>query len=406
MTTRDRLKQLTGPLLAEEAASTSCRACGATRLIAFYEVKDVPSQTCVLLDSQAEAVAYPRGDILLAFCERCGFIQNVRFDPQLLDYSKPTEESQAFSPVFNQFANWLADELTTRYELEGRTVLEVGCGKGDFLMLLADRGIKHGLGIDPGYLSDRISRPSGEVEFIRDWYGPKYRHLTGDLVLTRHLMEHVPNVLEFLIELRGSVTSTEGASLFTEVPDVARVLRDGAFWDVYYEHCSYFTLGSLGRALGSAGFDVHWLETGFDDQYLLAGAAPENQRSRSDAGETPEVLAQWVVAFAEDAATVVARWRDEVAGVVSSGGRVAVWGGGSKAVAFLTSIGANDVAVVDINPHKQGKWLPGASVVVREPAHLRELRPDLVIVMNPVYRDEIAADLASMDLAPRVAALG
>ncbi|MCH8129246.1 MAG: SAM-dependent methyltransferase, partial [Acidobacteria bacterium] len=75
----------------------TCRACGGGDLEVFYEVASIPSQTCVLLDTAEEAAAYPTGSIVLGFCRDCGFIQNTVFDPQDIDYSQPTEESQAFS---------------------------------------------------------------------------------------------------------------------------------------------------------------------------------------------------------------------------------------------------------------------------------------------------------------------
>ena len=227
----------------------------------FYEVMGIPAQTSVLLDSREEAAGYPTGDLSLAWCGVCGFIQNSRFDQGLIDYSQPTEESQAFSPKFKAFASELADDLVRAHDLEGKSVLEVGCGKGEFLISLGERGIGSGLGIDPGFLP-RPGSLVGTVEFLREGYSSSHTGLTADFVFSRHLMEHIPNVAEFLGWLVSSTSRTPGAVLFTEVPDVMRVLQEGAFWDVYYEHCSYFTQGSLGRALANAGLDVHEVRLG------------------------------------------------------------------------------------------------------------------------------------------------
>ncbi|MEX0865252.1 MAG: class I SAM-dependent methyltransferase [Acidimicrobiia bacterium] len=402
-TFRQRMSAATGAALAEEAERLFCNACGSSGLVAFYEVVDVPTQTCLLLDDRSEAASYPLGDVLLALCERCGFIQNVRYDPDLIDYSMPTEESQAFSPRFAKFAGWLADEMVERYRLEGRTVLEVGCGKGDFLTLLGSKGIGHGLGIDPGFLPERVKVAAGEVEFRREWYGPETLSMTADLVITRHFMEHMPNVGEFFSWLRQSVSATPGASLFTEVPDVGRILREGAFWDVFYEHCSYFTLGSLARALRTSGFKVNWLQLGFEDQYLLAGATVGGgQESVHHGEESAPQIAMMVESFASNAADSLSRWRRRIDAVTDQGGRIALWGGASKTVSFISALGLTDVTVVDINPYKQGKWLPGIAIEVQEPAVLLKSRPDLVVPMNPIYTDEIKTDLATMGLEPMV----
>lgn len=363
----------------------------------------MPTQTCVLLDGEEEARRYPTGDLELAVCAACGLIQNVLFDPSLVDYSKPTEESQAFSPKFQAFASSLAERLVAEHDLKGGAVVEIGCGKGDFMMLLAECGIGRGLGIDPGYLPNRPEVADADIEFRRDWYGPESVGLAADLVLTRHLMEHVPNVGEFLGWLAESTRGTEGAVLFTEVPDVRRVLDEGAFWDVYYEHCSYFTRGSLARAIAATGLrptDV-WLD--FDDQYILSEAVVGSGEpwALDDVGETVAAAKQ----FGSRTSQVIQSWRDEISSRIDGGLEVAVWGGGSKAVAFLTTIGIDGVSVVDINPHKQGKWLPTVGVEVQSPRALETIRPDLVIPMNTIYVEEIRRDLEDMGLDPTISPL-
>lgn len=394
-----------GAEAASEAENESCRACGAKSLIAFYEVTNLPAQTTVLLDTEDEAKRFPAGEILLAFCPTCGFIQNVRFHLELVDYSKPTEESQAFSPRFTEFATGLADHLMDRYGLAGKSVLEIGCGKGDFLQLLAERGVGSALGLDPGYLPNRELDDGSIVEYRRDWFGADDTHLTGDLVITRHLMEHVPNVGEFFSWLAESARNTPDSAVFTEVPDTARVLAEGAFWDVYHEHCSYFTIGSLARSIRAAGMTVTDLTYGFEDQYLLAESLPSSVGESLPNEDTPQDIARLVAKFVETTKSTVRRWRSRIERVQAEGGKVAVWGGGSKAVAFLSSVGAAGVDVVDINPHKQGKWLPGAAVEVQPPEILKTVRPYLVVPMNPIYVDEITRDLHEMGLSPTVEAL-
>lgn len=378
-------------------------------MVGFYEASAIPTQSCVLLDTEDEARAYPVGDLLLGFCPACGFAQNVRFAPQLVDYSKPTEESQAFSARFQAFARSLAGDLVERYDLRGKSVLEVGCGKGDFMALLADEGIGRGVGIDPGFMPERLDATTGEIEFVRDWYDESHTGRTADLVLTRHLLEHVPNVAEFLGWLVRSTQATPGAWLFTEVPDVARVLREGAFWDVYYEHCSYFTAGSLARTLRGAGLDVEYLALAFDDQYLLAAGrpAPHPTTGPHPEEETVEELASWVDGFTRAAEASRRHWTERIESALEEsdgGGRVCLWGGSSKAVAFLTALGfgPEQVTVVDINVHKQGKWLPGAGVEVRSPDTLPAEPPSLVVPMNAAYVDEIRRDLDSMGLHPPI----
>lgn len=380
-----------------------CRLCGCEEVTEFYSIEGIPVQSTVLLGSRKEALEFPTGDLALGLCDSCGFMQNSVFEQDLVDYSLPTEESQAFSPRFREFAAGLADRLVDEHDLVGKTVLEVGSGKGEFLAALADRGIGHGIGIDPGFMPDRGPRyPS--LEFRREFFSESTSHLTGDLVLARHFMEHIPDVSRFLDLLADSTSGTEGASLFLEVPDTTRVLTEGAFWDVYYEHCSYFTPSSMRQGLEMAGMDVDHQELGFDDQYVLTWSRPGNRRRAEPTGNTGS-LHDMVVAFAQQTATTIDRWADCVQEEEARGGRVAVWGASSKAVAFLMAIGAFDVSVVDINPHKQGRWLPTVGLQVREPPVLEQEPPTLVIPMNPIYEDEIRSDLHEMGVDPLVVSL-
>jgi len=91
----------------------------------------------------------------------------------------------------------------------------------------------------------------------------------------------------------------------------------------------------------------------------------------------------------------VAGWRAEITSAVERGKRVAVWGSGSKGVAYLTTLGLRDEVeyVVDINPYKQGRFMAGTGHEIVGPDRLAESPPDVVIVMNPIYRDEIRRQL-------------
>jgi len=384
----------------------NCQSCGSPDLESFYEVRSIPVQTTVLLDSEDAARAFPTGDLELALCHICGFIQNVRFAPGLVDYSLPTEESQAFSPVFTQYAAGLAQSLVDEYGLVGRCVLEIGSGKGEFLALLAEAGIGCGLGIDPGFLPDRAPQVADKLEFRREFYGPDHVHLTGDLVVARHLLEHVPNVREFFGWLLQSMEATVGSSLFVEVPDTERILREAAFWDIYYEHCSYFTVSSMTAALLRAGLTPVRVGLGFDDQYILAKAIPGTKDALPQQTESLRKLGPLVKAFGRDAGSAIELWRTRLAGAQHRGEEVVLWGASSKTVSFLSAVGLGDVTVVDINPHKQGQWLPGVAVEVLSPRVLADMAPGLVIPMNPIYTSEIRADLLSMGLEPDLEPIG
>lgn len=383
-----------------------CPSCRSADLREFYRASGVPAHSCVLLATREEATGYPTGDIRLAFCQTCGFITNLAFDPSLIDYTQDYEETQGFSGRFNEFARSLAERLIERHGLRGKEILEIGCGKGEFLVLLCELGGNRGLGIDPSYVPERLDT-AAKVRFIRDYYDDRFTHLTGDLVCCRHTLEHIGPTGRFMEQIAGSARARPGAAVFLEVPDVRRVLRESAFWDIYHEHCSYFSPGSLARLFRATGLEVLDLALGFDDQYILLDARLGDGTSPLPLEERVEELAEDVEAFQAHSQEHADRWADRIRSIHERGRRAVLWGSGSKGVAFLTTLGIRDEIefVVDINPFRHGMHMPGTGQPIVAPAQLRESRPDVVIVMNPIYRDEIQRDLDGMGLAPEVLAV-
>ncbi|MEW5885080.1 MAG: class I SAM-dependent methyltransferase, partial [Armatimonadota bacterium] len=328
---------------AERGASrVQCCACGGRSIAVFHEVDNVPVHSCLLISTREEALRFPTGSVQLGFCRDCGFISNLRFDASKLDYSAGYEETQGFSDRFNAFARRLAIDLIDRYDIRGKNVLEIGCGKGEFLALLCGLGGNTGVGIDPSYVEGRLE-PEAEarIEFIRDFYSEKYAHLQGDFVCCRHTLEHIGPVRSFLQTVRRSIGDAHRTVVFFEVPDVGRVLQEAAFWDVYYEHCSYFSQGSLARLFRSCDFDVLRVSRDFDDQYLLIEArpgAPDDQALRPEDDDL-DAIAAWVANFEANYARKTAQWRKIVDDATHLGLRIVLWGAGSKAVAFLTGLG-------------------------------------------------------------------
>lgn len=394
-----------------ETSLLHCAACGGADLEFFYEQRNVPAHSCLMLPTRDEALAFPRGDIKLGFCRACGFIGNSRFDPGLNRYSQAYEETQAFSPRFVRFLNELCDDQIGRFGIgPDTTALEIGCGKGEFLVALCERSGCRGIGLDPSYHPERTrTGVTSRLTFICDFYGPKYAHLQADYICCRHTLEHIQDVAAFLRLIRRTIGERQHVSVFFELPDMERILREGVFWDIYYEHCSYFTRGSLARLFRSCGFDVHRLYHVYDQQYLMLeaepAAGPTDARlpEENDLETVRSLVARFerqVGARLEDLAAAASRWR-------AAGKTVAVWGSGSKCVSLLSSVGfgAELAAVVDINPHKHGKFLAGSGIEITGPDALTRIRPDIVLVMNSIYVREITRELEARGLSPELVAL-
>ena len=380
-----------------------CPNCRGRGLAVFYSVQGVPVHSCLLMTDRQEALAFPTGDLELAFCPACGFVTNTRFDEKVHRYSVQYESTQVYSSCFNAFARSLAAHVVERYGLRDKTVLEIGCGNGEFIALMCELGPMTGIGIDPAFRPER--GPKGledRLRFIQDFYSEAYTHLRCDVVCCRHTLEHIGPAHRFMAMIRRTLNGQDAPLVFFEVPDVLRVLEEGAFWDLYYEHCSYFTAGSLARLFRATGFRIHELSLDYDDQYIVLNAYPADQppEPAEPLERDLDQISRAVTRFSEVCSRVQGRWMDRLHKASARGGRVVLWGSGSKAVAFLTTLGITDPIryVVDINPNKHGKYMPGTGQEIVGPAFLKDYRPDLVIAMNPIYRHEIQRDLDRLDV--------
>ncbi len=379
-----------------------CPSCESVASQPFYDVPGIPTQSNLLMATRDEAANHARGDLKLAVCQVCGFITNTAFDPATQELSGKYEATQGHSPTFSAFAKRLAQRWVDRYELSRKRILEIGCGQGEFVSLLCQTAGTTGIGIDPILAADR--QPEGGVTFIPDFYGPKYRDLPADFIFCRHTLEHIARPLEFLRNIRAAIGDRTDVVVAFEVPDTLRVLRECAFWDMYFEHCSYFVPETLQGTFERAGFEMIDLYREFDDQYLVVDVKPSAPK-RSP--KTWDGAAE-VERFQKNCGAYLDRWRSEFAKCTSTGKKVAIWGSGSKAVGFLTTLKIDDRVVpfvVDINPNKHNTYLPGTAQKIISPQSLPAYGPDVVIVMNPIYVPEITADLKTMNLTPKVIAL-
>lgn len=389
------------------SVNQACPACGSVGMSVFYEVEKVPVNSVLLVINRDEALNFQTGNITLAVCPACGFISNIAFDEALTQYTARYEATQGYSPTFNKFHQALAQDLIERYDLRGKDLIEIGCDKGDFITMLCELGENRGVGFDPAYVPGRHPSPAAErLTFIPDFYSEKYTDYRADFICCKMTLEHIPNVGEFISTVRRSIGANHESVVFFQIPNARYVLCDVAFWDIYYEHCSYFTKGSLARLFRRNGFEVRDLWTAYDDQYLMIEARPVTATSGAGAladEESPAETMQMVDYFVEHYEAKRNEWRRKLEEMKSAGQKVVLWGGGSKGVAFLTTLNQSldDIAyAVDINPIKTGTFMAGTGQEIVSPAFLVDYKPDVVIIMNPVYLDEITRDLHALGLAP------
>lgn len=382
-----------------------CPVCSSPDLEMFFQIDGVPVFCNVLYPTAEEARAAQRGTITLGSCNNCSHIYNFAFDPQRVAYTGAYENSLHFSPHFQTYAETLARSLIERYSMRNTTVLDIGCGKGEFLDLLCTIGNNKGIGFDASYRPEHITHRAPErLTFIRENFSDNAVHITAGLLSCRHVLEHVPTPRSFVATLAATARNDPNAVVYIEVPHALWTFERHGIWDVIYEHCSYFTPLSLQVLLEECGLHVLRLYEAFDGQYLSAECT-----ARFSAREAEPVrrtsATEWIPSlrsFSDKYKQNVEVWRTRLAALHTERKRVVIWGGGSKGVTFLNAVDAIHAVccVVDVNPRKHGLFTAGTGHRV-VPAHDVLLHPpDVVIVMNRVYESEIRSALSSLEPAP------
>jgi len=358
---------------------------------------------CADLD---QAHAMQRGTLEMAVCDRCGFVFNAAFEPELLAYGEQYENSQMFSQGFDEYVNGLAHRIVAECGDGPRHVIEIGCGKGEFLRRLASSHAANisGAGFDPAYRGAE-SELDGRLTFHREFFRREHMQSSSDIVVCRHVIEHIADPMKFLAAVREALGDANSTRIYFETPCVDWILDNDVVWDFFYEHCSLFSRRSLAAAFEQARFEVVSVERVFGDQYLWLEARPTDTRTvpRFDTSETP----QKAVDFQAVADRRLASWQQSLRELLERGPAV-VWGAGAKGVTFSNLVdpeGTLLAGVVDINPSKQGGFLPGTGHPILSPEQLADREVVSALVLNPNYREEIAAQLQRLGLATTVVSL-
>src|SRR4051794_39582593 len=149
-----------------------CPACGCSQATAFVIIPNAAVNCNELFRTRDTALRAPQAPIELAYCCTCQHVFNSAFDAGMISYTTAYENSLHFSPRFQQYACDLVKYLANAYELKDRSVIEVGCGKGEFLRMLVESTHARGIGFDPGVPDTELSE--SYISFIQDYYSEKY----------------------------------------------------------------------------------------------------------------------------------------------------------------------------------------------------------------------------------------
>jgi SAM-dependent methyltransferase len=376
-----------------------CPVCGHDKFECFLKRKQVPIFQHVLFSEESAAIAANKGDLELLVCHVCGFIFNALFEPTKVEYGLNYDNNQIYSYFFQQYVDDLASHLLTERNLRNSHIIEVGCGKGYFLRKIVEGDPNNtGIGFDPSYLGPEVDL-NGRLCFEKRFFTSETANIFADAVICRHVIEHLPEPIRLLDSIHQTLAGASVPRVFLETPCVEWILRNRVVWDFFYEHCSYFSAESLKLAVQQAGFQAQEVRHIFGEQYLWLEATASSSTTNAKPAP-PDNIIQLCRKFGLEEGYLVNRWSDSLAELAKTG-PVALWGAGAKGVTLANLVDPNRsllACVVDFNPQKQGKYLPGTGHPIINYLDLPLFQVKYAVQMNPNYAAENMALLRGAQL--------
>lgn len=327
----------------------------------------------------------PRLPLRFVRCVDCGHVFNTAFDYTRVPYAdKPNR-------MFNRGADWSGFVSQLQSEMLDRlpthpVVVEIGHGEGYFLRALHDaRPAGRYVGFDP---NGTATTAGPALEFRNMLFDPEPHilELNPDLILSRHVLEHLSDPLAFIQRMTFAASMTGiRPLLYLEVPCIDRALATGRIEDFYYEHNSHFTTESFSRMLRRSFTAIDALGHGYNGEVVYAFLRLKGSLEHVEHARTAAAFRECT----ESARGTVAL---ELASLYLSGQRVAIWGGTGKSAAFMHAFSVDAgrfPLVVDSDPGKVGSFVPGTGQRIQHRDVLKQ-HPAGIILIPPQWR---AADI-------------
>ncbi|MFA4848768.1 MAG: class I SAM-dependent methyltransferase [Methanoregula sp.] len=331
--------------------------------------------------------------LTISLCNSCGYVyQEKPVDSSELSAIYETNYSSYHSPALSGIGSSLAKEfllfLEKNISLTQKKVLEIGCYDGYFLTLLRDQHVCHVIGCDPSPGAEIAHQMN--VAVFKEYYSPGLFKEKFDIVVLRSVLEHIQEPIPFLKEVR-CVLKTNGRVVI-EVPNVIYSLKNGVIGDFFHEHISYFSNDSLKKCLMQSGFNIVIID---DNSYYIRVIAEktilDNRQENTDSARMTPMLKQMFEDFNE----LTENMANDLQSALKqfSGKTIYLYGGGGHTLGLLnkTQNFLKPLGVIDGDPSKEGKYLPGFNIPVYSRTVLDRIdcEKTIVIISSKIFQNEI-----------------
>jgi SAM-dependent methyltransferase len=389
-------------------SQTACRFCGAPVDAVFADLGMSPLANSYLPPDRANSME-PFYPLRALVCGNCFLVQLEEFETPERIFSDYAYFS-SYSSSWVQHSRRYAEKMTERLGLDGNShVVEIASNDGYLLQFFHDRQIPV-LGIEPAANVAKVALQKGIptlVEFFgRDTAGSLAGESSADLLLGNNVLAHVPDLNDFVAGMK--ILLKPGGVITMEFPHLMRLMEDNQWDTIYHEHFSYFSFLTVGRVFDAHGlrlYDVEELPTHGGSLRIYGCHEEDPAKVESDAAR--ELRERERAAGYEQLDTYLGYGRRVEAdkrqilgfliGLKRDGLRIVGYGAPAKGNTLLNYCGIRRDFIdytCDLNPHKQGHFLPGSHIPIRSPEAIREDKPDIVLILPWNLKDEIVEQLS------------
>lgn len=395
-------------------ALDECRLCGSSDLDHFIDFGQVPlGNNLQFTAQQAKEVEAYRLDVKR--CHECGHFQlGHAVVPELLyatNYTYLSGIGASFVKHISAYAQWVEEHCNLP---DHAVVVDVGSNDGTCLKAFQDHGYTV-CGVDPAALAAGIANDNG-IPTINSFFDKDAvkeivsRFGKADFVTSQNVLAHVDDLGTVFHNIYDVLN--DGGYFAFEIGYFREVLRTGCFDTIYHEHLDYHHAGPLARHLCSLGFDLLNLSVnnvqGGSLRLLLKktgrGKITEqaqkflNDENQSVLGDK-EFLANWATKIESS----MGEFHNFLCEDANFNKQIVAYGAPTKATLLLkmAKLGASEIAfVVEDNPHKAGRFLPGSGIPIKPTSELLLVQPEIIVILAWNFADDIIAKLRGQFDAP------
>ena len=388
-----------------------CRFCKTELTNVFIDLINSPASNSFLTAEQLNEpeTYYP---LKVYTCPQCFLVQVDEYKKSDAIFDSNYVYFSSYSTSWLKHASEYADMMEQRFDYnEESLVIEIASNDGYLLQYFLAKGIKV-MGIEPTANTAEVAVEKG-IKTIVEFFGVdladrlrNHWDVKADLLLGNNVLAHVPDIVDFVSGMK--ILLAEKGVITMEFPHLMQLVDNNQFDTIYHEHFSYlsfYTVKQIFEAQELEMFDVQEISTHGGSLRIFAKHKEDDSKSVT---ENVESVLQKEIAkginnlsyydnFQEKAFNVKTGLLNFLLEQKKAGKKVAAYGAAAKGNTLLNYCGVkNDLIdfVVDANPHKQNKFMPASHIPVMNEDHLKEQKPDYVIILPWNLKDEITAQLS------------